>query len=54
MNKNLEFYVSQYSNFLDKETCENVLKEIKNLKWEEHRFYNPKEKNIIIYLVNKN
>jgi predicted 2-oxoglutarate/Fe(II)-dependent dioxygenase YbiX len=44
MNKNIEFYVFQYSNFLDKETCENVLKEIKNLKWEEHRFYNLKEK----------
>jgi len=43
MNKSIEFYVSQYSNFLDKETCENVLKEIKNLKWEEHTFYNPKE-----------
>ena len=43
MNKNIEFYVSQYSKFLDKKTCENVLKEIKNLNWQEHRFYNTKE-----------
>jgi len=43
MNKNIEFYVSKYSNFLDKKTCESVLKKIKNLNWQEHKFYDAKK-----------
>jgi predicted 2-oxoglutarate/Fe(II)-dependent dioxygenase YbiX len=43
MKKNLENYVKKYSNFLDKKFCNETIKQIKNLKWEEHKFYDSKE-----------
>jgi len=43
MKKNLENYVKKYSNFLDKKFCNETIKQIKNLKWKEHRFYDSKE-----------
>jgi len=47
MKLNLDNYVLKLSNFIDKKTCEEILKEIKKLKWEEHFFYDVKEnKNI--------
>lgn len=39
--QNLQDYVKRYNNFIDQETLEGVLKEIKDAKWEEHQFYQP-------------
>jgi predicted 2-oxoglutarate/Fe(II)-dependent dioxygenase YbiX len=44
MKKNLESYVKKYSNFLDKKFCNETIKQIKNLNWEEHKFYISKTK----------
>jgi hypothetical protein len=43
MKKNIQSYVVKYKSFLDKTTCESILKNIKNLSWQEHKFYNAKE-----------
>ena len=41
MEKNLEKYIVKVNNFLDKETCKKVIKEIeKSKKWESHIFHN--------------
>ena len=40
MNKELDFYIQKTENFLDKNICNNTLKELKILKdWKEHTFY---------------
>jgi predicted 2-oxoglutarate/Fe(II)-dependent dioxygenase YbiX len=39
MEKNLDFYVKKIPNFLSKDTCNQTIKQIKNLEWQEHTFY---------------
>ena len=42
MNLNLKHYIKKFDNFLDKDLCEKTIIELKNCKWEQHQFYDPK------------
>jgi predicted 2-oxoglutarate/Fe(II)-dependent dioxygenase YbiX len=39
MNKDLNFYIKKTKNFLDKQTCEKLIKQIDKCVWEDHEFY---------------
>ena len=40
MNKNLNYYVKTYPS-IDKKTCKKIVKDIKNIDWQKHNFYDP-------------
>jgi len=40
MKFDLRSYARVYENFLDKDTCEDTISQIKDLEFEQHRFYN--------------
>lgn len=40
MNLDLNFYVKKIPNFLDKKTCNEIIKQLQSCKWEDHEFYN--------------
>ena len=42
MITNLDHYVKHYNSFLDKEICNNTIKELEKCNWEEHKFYDSK------------
>ena len=50
MNKNLEFYIQKTESFLDKNICNQTIKELKQLEdWKQHKFYDPiNKKNVNI------
>jgi predicted 2-oxoglutarate/Fe(II)-dependent dioxygenase YbiX len=41
MEKNLEFYIKSYP-LLDKKTCKKIIKDIKSINWNQHKFYDVK------------
>ena len=43
INENIKDYVKVYNNFLDKDFCESVIKELQHNNWETHSFYMPNE-----------
>lgn len=47
--QNLIDYVKRYDNFIDEETIEGVLEEIKNAQWQEHQFYQSQTGEMISY-----
>ena len=46
MEKKLEFYIKSYKS-IDKKTCKKIVKEIKNIDWLKHTFYDVQEKTFI-------
>jgi len=44
MNKDITSYIKVYKNFLDKEVCENAIKELEMVEWQMHQFYDSKNK----------
>jgi predicted 2-oxoglutarate/Fe(II)-dependent dioxygenase YbiX len=42
MKKDLTDYILHTNNFIDKNVCEQTIKEIQNISFEEHKFHNPK------------
>ena len=42
MKKNIEDYAIVYSNVLTPQICKKSIKELKKIKWEQHKFYNPR------------
>ena len=38
MDKNLRDYVKVYSNYIDAETCEKTIRELKFANWQQHYF----------------
>lgn len=40
MDMNLETYLSVYNNWLDLDQCNNTIKELDNVSWSQHKFYN--------------
>ena len=42
MKKNIEDYAIVYSNMLTPQICKKTIKELKKTKWEQHKFYNPR------------
>ena len=41
INENIKDYVKVYDNFLDKDFCKSVIKELQHNNWETHSFYLP-------------
>jgi predicted 2-oxoglutarate/Fe(II)-dependent dioxygenase YbiX len=42
MKKDLDFYIKKHSNFLTTDICIKTIEELKNTKWKENKFYDPK------------
>ena len=40
MNYDLRYYTRVYNNFLDKVECEDTISQIKDVEFEQHKFYN--------------
>lgn len=41
MNKNLDFYVRVYDNFLEKDFCKELVENLKLANWVDHKYYDP-------------
>ena len=50
INENIKDYVKVYNNFLDKDFCEGVIKELQNNNWETHSFYLPMKNEFITHI----
>jgi predicted 2-oxoglutarate/Fe(II)-dependent dioxygenase YbiX len=49
INESIKDYVKVYNNFLDKDFCEGVIKELQNNDWETHSFYIPSKDKYVSY-----
>ena len=49
MSLGIKDYLKIYDNFIDKDFCKSVIKKLKKEKWEQHSYYEPREKKIITH-----